>query len=244
MGKRTRVTKKALKHDALVETAARGTKVIEEHLNQILIGLAVVVVAAAAVFLVMRAQKNAAREASALLSVATESLASGMLAQASDQFTAIAEQYPGTRAAGAATCYLGSIRFHEKDYDGAMQHFETYLERFRDPGTLRTMAFSGKASILEQRRDFAGAADVYTQLAGELTDEPAAAALHLLSAIRCYRAEQNWQAMKDAAQRVIRDYPDTPSTGDARVALAEASGVLALPPQGTVPAAPAPAATP
>jgi TolA-binding protein len=244
LGKRTRVTKKALKHDALVETAARGTRVIEEHLNQILIGVAVVVVAAAAVFFIMRAQKNAAREASALLSVATESLASGMLAQASDQFTAIVERYPGTRAAGAATCYLGSIRFHEKDYDGAMQYFDTYLSSSREPGTLRTMAYAGKASILEQRRDFAGAAAAYTQLADELADEPAAAALHLVNAIRCLRAEQDWQTMKDTAERVIRDYPDAPSTGDARVAFAEASGVLALPPRGTVPAAPAPATTP
>jgi outer membrane protein assembly factor BamD (BamD/ComL family) len=227
LGKRTRVTKKALKHDAFVDTAAKGTKFVEEHLNKIIIAVAVAVIAAGVVFMVMRSQKKAAGEASALLAVATESLTSGLLAQATDQFNGIIEAYPGTRAAGAATCHLGSIRFHEQDYDGALQFFEKYLSDYGDPGNLRVIALQGKAAILEQRRDFPGAATVYTTLADEAKGQPMSAALDLLSAIRCYRAAQNWQAMRDAAARIVQDYPDTPSAGDARIAYAEASAFLA-----------------
>jgi len=226
LGKRTRVTKKALKHDAFVDTTAKGTKFIEEHINRILIGAVVLVVAVGVVFLVVRGQRNAARQASALLSVATESLSSGLLAQASDQFTGLIEQYPGTRAAGAATCYLGTIRFHEKDFDGALQHFQTYLDRYRNPGNLRNLALTGKASILEHRREFAAAADAYLAIAADAGDQHATAALNLMNAVRCYRALQDWQSMKGTAERVVRDYPDTPSAGDARIALAEASGLL------------------
>lgn len=227
MGKRTRVTKKALKHDAFVDTAAKSTKFVEEHLNKILIGVAVALVAAGVVFMVMRGQKSAGREASALLAVATESLSSGLLAQASDQFNGIIESYPGTRSAGAATCYLGSIRFHEQDYDGALQYFEKYLSDYGDPGNLRVTALQGKAAILEQRRDFPGAAAVYVTLADEAKTEPLSAALNLVGAIRCYRASQDWQGMRDTAARIVQDYPDTPSAGDARVAFAEASAFLA-----------------
>lgn len=227
MGKRTRVTKKALKHDAFVDTTAKGTKFIEEHLNRILIGVAVVLVAAGVTFMVIRAQRNAAREASALLTVATESLSSGLLAQASDQFNGIIESYPGTRSAGAATCHLGSIRFHEQDYDGALQYFEQYLSDYGEPGNLRVIALQGKAAILEQRRDFPAAAVVFTTLADEAKDQPMSAALDLLAAIRCYRAAQDWQGMRDAAARIVQDYPDTPSAGDARIAFAEASAFLA-----------------
>jgi outer membrane protein assembly factor BamD (BamD/ComL family) len=227
LGKRTRVTKKALKHDAFVDTAAKGTKFIEQHLNKLLIGVAVAVVAAGIVFMVVRGQRNAGREASALLAVATESLSSGLLAQAADQFNGIIEDYPGTRSAGAATCHLGSIRFHEQDYDGALQYFEKYLSDYGQPGNLRVIALQGKAAILEQRRDFPGAAVVYTLLADEATGEPMSAALNMLAAIRCYRAAQNWQGMRDAAALIIQNYPDTPSVGDARIAFAEASAFLA-----------------
>lgn len=227
MGKRTRVTKKALKHDAFVDTAAKSTKFVEEHLNKMLIGVAVLVVAAGVVFMVIRGQRNASREASALLAVATQSLSSGLLAQASDQFSGIVDAYPGTRSAGAATCHLGSIRFHEQDYDGALQYFEQYLADYGQPGNLRVIALQGKAAVLEQRRDFPAAAAVYATLADEAKNEPMSAALDLLAAIRCYRAAQDWQGMRDAAARIVQDYPDTPSAGDARVAFAEASAFLA-----------------
>lgn len=227
MGKRTRVTKKALKHDAFVDTAAKSTKFIEENLNKLLIGVAVAIVAAGVVFMVVRGQKSAAKEASALLAVATESLSSGLLAQASDQFNGIIEEYPGTRSAGAAICHLGSIRFHEQDYDGALKYFEQYLSDYGEPGNLRVIALQGKAAILEQRRDFPAAAAVYTTLADEAKDEPMSAAFDLLASIRCYRAAQNWQGMRDTAARIVQDYPDTPSAGDARIAFAEASAFLA-----------------
>jgi outer membrane protein assembly factor BamD (BamD/ComL family) len=226
LGKRTRITKKALKHDAFVDTATKGTKFVEQHMNKLLIAAAVAIVAAGVVLMVIRGQKSAGREASALLAVATESLSSGLLAQAADQFNGIIDEYPGTRSAGAATCHLGSIRFHEQDYDGALQYFEKYLSDYGDPGNLRVIALEGKASILEQRRDFPGAAAVYTTLADEAKDQPMSAALDLLGAIRCYRAAQNWQGMRDAAARIVQDYPDTPSAGDARIAFAEASAFL------------------
>jgi len=225
LGKRTRVTKKGLKHDAFVETTAKGTKFIEEHLSKLLIGAAAVLVAVVVVFFVVRGQKAANREAQGLLAVATESLNQGLMAQASDQYRGVIEAYPGTRSAGAATCYLGSILFHQKQYDEALAQFDAYLNDYGSPGNLRVIALEGKAAVFEQRRDFQAASTLYEQLATERKAEPAAAARSLMAAARCQRAAQNWEAVKSLAGRVVADYPDTPSAGDARVALAEASAL-------------------
>ncbi len=116
MGKRTRITKKGLKHDALLETTAKGTKFIEDHLNKVLIGFAALVVVAVVVVLVVRGQKATELAASADLMTASQSASSGLLAQASQEYQSVIDTYPGTRSAGAATCYLGTLLFLQQQY--------------------------------------------------------------------------------------------------------------------------------
>jgi outer membrane protein assembly factor BamD (BamD/ComL family) len=226
LGKRKRITKRGLKHDALLETTAKGTRFIEDHLNKVIIGVAVLVVVAAVVVMVIRGQRSTELAASADLMTASQSASAGLLAQASQEYQAVIDTYPGTRSAGAATCYLGTILYQQGQYDPALENFQAYLDTYGKKGNLGKVALEGKASVLEQRRDFAGAAEIYKELAAHSHGLDATEARYLADAMRCYRSENDWQAVKDTATRIVEHHPDTPSAGDARISLAEANAHL------------------
>lgn len=222
LGTRKRMSKKGLKHDALLETTAKGTKFIEQHLNKVLIGAAAVVVVVLVIAMVIRGQNAAELAANAQLMAASQSAGSGLIAQAAQQYEELIATYPGTRSAGAATCYMGTIRFLQQDYDGALSNFEEYLDRYGPSGNLGKIALEGKASVLEQRRDYAGAADIYRDLAQEAGDLESTVARYLADAMRCYRSANDWDAVAAIANEIINGYPGTPGEAEARLRLAEA----------------------
>ncbi len=226
LGKRTRITKRGLKHDALLETTAKGTKFIEDHLNKVLIAVATLAVIAVVVVMVVRGQRATELAASADLMTASQSASSGLLAQASQEYQAVIDAYPGTRSAGAATCYLGTILFQQQQYGPALENFQTYLDNYGKKGTLGKVALEGKASVLEQRRDFPAAAEIYKELAAQSRDLESTAARYLADALRCYRSANDWQAVRETATEIVDEHPDTPWAGDARTNLAEANVYL------------------
>ena len=222
MGKRTRITKKGLKHDALLETTAKGTKFIEDHLSKVIIAVAAVIVIGVIVVMVLRGQEATELAASADLMTASQSASSGLLSQASQEYQAVIDTYPGTRSAGAATCYLGTILYQQQQYDPALENFQSYLDSYGKKGTLGKVALEGKASVLEQRRDFPAAAEIYKQLALQSPDLESTVARYLADALRCYRSANDWQAVSETASEIVDEHPDTPWAGDARASLAEA----------------------
>lgn len=226
MGKRKRITKKGLKHDALLETTAKGTKFVEDHLNKVLIGVAAVIVVVVVVAMVIRGQNAAELAANAQLMAASQAAGSGLVAEAKQQYEEVIATYPGTRSAGAATCYLGTIHFLQKDYESALTSFNEYLDRYGRSGNLGTVALEGKASVLEQRRDYAGAADLYRELATAAGKLEATAARYLTDAMRCYRSANDWESVIAIANEIINGYPDTPGEAEARLSLAEAEAFL------------------
>ncbi len=222
MGKRKRITKKELKHDALLESASKTSRFVEEHLNVLLVVLAVIVVAIVAWSFVNKSRKATELEAGAALTSATQSLASGLYDQAADQYQTVLDEYPGTRSAGSALCHIGQIRFQQGRFDDALAAFEEYLDRYGDSGILGTAALEGRAAVHEQQRDFIAAGDGYAALAERASDNPTAYARYMMAAVRAYRSEPDWEKAHDAAQRVLDNAPDSPLADQARMAAAEA----------------------
>jgi outer membrane protein assembly factor BamD (BamD/ComL family) len=228
VGTRTRITKKSLKHDALLETTAKSTRFVEQHLNKLLVGVAAVAVVVVVVAMVMRGQKSSEMSASAELVTAAQAAGAGLVAQATQQYQAIIDTYPGTRSSGAAECYLGTIYFQQGEYDLALQNFQDYLDHFGTKGNLGRLALEGKASVLEQKRDFPAAAAIYIQLAHQSSAADMTAGRYLSDAMRCYRSEGDWQAVRTTATEIIDKYPDTPWDTEARTMLAEADTFLGM----------------
>jgi len=226
VGKRKRITRRGLKHDALLETAAKSTKFVEHHLHMLAIGAIVVVVAFVAVGLVMRSRRATEAAASGELATASQALNAGMNADAAARYQSIIETYPGSRAAGAATCYLGTIRFSEGRFDDALELFQTHVDRWGTRGTLGVLALEGKAAVLEQRRDFPGAAGVYAELADQAPEGSRARARYLASQLRAYRSVDDWLSVQTLARLILDETPNAPEAADARVALGEADARL------------------
>jgi len=222
VGKRTRITKKQLKHDALLETTASATKFIDAHLNKLLIGVLALVVIIVVVMMVMRSQRATETVAAGELATATQTMNAGMYAQAADQLQGILDRYSGTRSAAAAICYLGAIAFQQGQYDEAMGHFESYLAHHRGNHNLDVTALEGKAAVLEQRRDFPGSAAVYEELATDAPKDTGARGRYLTAAVRNYRSAADWNAVIRVAQTIIDENPGTPWESQARMNLAEA----------------------
>ncbi len=222
MGTRKRITKKELKHDALLESASKTSRFVEDHLNKILIGLAIAVVIVVAWNFVNRSRKATEFEAGAALTTATQTLAAGLYDEAADQYQMVLDEYPGTRSAGSALCHIGQIRYHQGRYDEALQAFEDYLSRYGNSGILGTAALEGRAAVLEQQRDFLAAGNGYAELAERASDNPTAYARYMLAAARAYRSQPDWERARNAAQQVIDKAPDTPYADEARMDVAEA----------------------
>ncbi len=222
MGKRTRITKKQLKHDAFIETTSTATKFIEDHANKVLIGVLAVVVVIVVIMMIGRSRRATETVAAGELATATQTMNAGMHAQAADQLQGIIDRYAGTRSAAAATCYLGAIDFQMGLYDEALVHFEDYLSRHTGNHNLDRTALEGKASVLEQHRDFTGAATVYEDLADDASRESGSRARYFTAAVRNYRSANDWDAVARVAQTLIDENPDTPWESEARMVLAEA----------------------
>lgn len=221
MGKRKRISKRELKHDPLLDSASKVTRLVEHHLPKVLIGLVGVVVVILVSMMVVRTRRATELDASAALTSATQALNSGLIEQAATQMSEVVADYPGTRSAGAATCYLGTIAYEQGRLDEAFERFEEYLSRYGGSGNLRQVALEGKASVHEQHREFAEAAQVYRDLARDARELPAAFSRFMVSALRCYRSASDWENAKLAATEIIQADPQSNFASEARVALAE-----------------------
>jgi outer membrane protein assembly factor BamD (BamD/ComL family) len=222
LGKRKRISRKQLKHDPLLDSASKVTRLVERHLPKFLIGVVAVVAAILVSMMVVRARRATELDAGAALTSATQALNSGLIEQAETQMNEVIADYPGTRSAGAATCYLGTIAYQQGRYDDALARFEEYLSRYGGSGNLRQVALEGKASIHEQLREFDLAAQSYRALARDARAVPAAFSRFMLNALRCYRSAADWENTKLAATEIIEADPESQFAGEARVALAEA----------------------
>jgi outer membrane protein assembly factor BamD (BamD/ComL family) len=222
LSKRKRISRKELKHDPLLDSASKVTKLVEQHLPKFLLGVVAVVVVIVVAMMVTRARRETELDASAALTSATQALNSGLIEQAETEMREVIAAYPGTRSAGAATCYLGTIAYQQGRLDEALDHFEDYLSRFGGSGNLRQVALEGKASVLEQHREFAQAAEVYAELARGVRELPDAFSRFMLAAMRCYRSASDWENTKLAATQIIDADPESRFAPQARVALAEA----------------------
>jgi tetratricopeptide (TPR) repeat protein len=227
LGRRKRISKKGLKHDALLETTAKSTRFIEENLNKVLMGVAALVVVVVIAGVVIRGQRTTELQARADLMKASQSASAGMLAQAAQEYQAVIDLYPGTRSAGAATCYLGTILFQQEQYDAALNNFQAYLDAYGNKGNLGKVALEGKASVLEQRRDFEAAADIYRELALVSSKLRTTSARYLADAMRCYRSANDWEAVRRTATEILDKHGDTQWAGNARESLAEADAFVA-----------------
>lgn len=169
MPTRTRHVKKNIKEDQLVTAAVRFSRWAQEHFTQVIVGVAVLVVAVVVVVFMASGRQGSAREAQRLIGGAMTLMQQGDYAAAQTTFQQVYQRFGGEQGAAArffeAECELRQGRFYE-----GLAAFDRYLQHADAYPVFRESAMSGKALCHEGLGDFGLAAETLVGLL-EILDE-------------------------------------------------------------------------
>jgi tetratricopeptide (TPR) repeat protein len=171
MASKKRVKKRRIKEDQLVTFTVKASQFIQQYFTHVVIGLAVLVVAVGAILVSGHLRRNAARESEREFALAMSQYNLRDLPTAETSFRQIADKY-GSHANGELSRYfLGKTLLAEGKYDDALKAFDRYLSKSAKDAPFRAAASIGKASCMEELRNFAPAAEVLEQLSQTLDEK-------------------------------------------------------------------------
>jgi TolA-binding protein len=228
-----RFSRKEIKHDKFVEEMETAYAVARRHAPAVvwsIVGV-LVLIAAIAAFLLWRSRQESAaqaRLAEAIEIVEAPVAAPGetapaagtyaseqdKVAKAEPVFKEVVTEYGSSDAADVANLYLARMEIARGDAAGARAKLEAFIDEH--PGHL--LAQAARVSLVDLRLAAGEAAQVASELEKEVaaTDGalPQDVALALLA--RAYEAAKQPEKARDAWQRIVNEYPDSPYTLEAQ----------------------------
>ena len=205
---RKHITKREIKEDALVTAYFRVRKFIQKYSRHLNIGLlAVLIIVVVAVFM-FRSKRNAEFTATERLGVAEQSYDASNYLTLVDELTQIVNAYPGTRAAGEASFYIGNTYFMIEDYVNAQKYYQLYMDDYSDNDLFSVSAMAGVATCYEVQNRFIEAAQLYEK-AGKRYSRLFHAPFYLKDAARCYGLAGESEKAKMTYRMIIDQYPES-----------------------------------
>lgn len=228
-----RFSRKEIKHDKFVEEMQTAYAVARRNAPAVVwaVGGALVLIAViAGVTLWRTRQENAAQKrlAEAIRIVEAPVAAPGETAPAPDTYASeqekiakaepilreIIDQRGSTDAADVASLYLARIELGRGDAASARKRLEEFVDEHPD----HLLAQAARVSLIDLRLAAGEAQQVIGELETDVasSDEglPQDVALALLA--RAYEAAKQPQKARDAYQRIVNEYPDSPYTLEAQ----------------------------
>jgi outer membrane protein assembly factor BamD (BamD/ComL family) len=215
-----RITKKEMKQDQFVTYSLKVSEWIQKHLNQVLMGAGGVILVAVIMFFIFSSQTKRERKASELLGRANLELQAGNIGQAVTDLQTVVNKYGGTKSAGKASFFLASAYFYAKDYVQAQSMFEKYLKKYKENVLLAASAQAGIADCHMQRENFIQAGEDFLK-AASLTPQSFLAPQYLIKAAFAYLKADQKDKAREALNKLIKEYPDSPEVHRAKIQLAE-----------------------
>ncbi len=117
----------------------------------------------------------------------------------------IVDRYGSTPAGNTARFYAGNAYFELKEYDLALEQFESFSAK---NDFLGASATAGRAAIHELQGDFSLAADLFRR-AADMDENPVRAPYYLRSAARGYLESGDLDAAENVIKEAKEDYPET-----------------------------------
>ncbi|UCD16866.1 MAG: tetratricopeptide repeat protein, partial [Candidatus Zixiibacteriota bacterium] len=184
MRAKVKITKQQIKEDKFTTFVLRAKDRIVENWQVVSIAAAAAIIIIAGFVYYVNTQSS--REATALnrLTRATAELQRRNYEAAITEFQAVADSYGGD-AAGRAQFYLGNAYYGSKDYDEAIAAFQKYVDKYHLDKLSTSSAMAGIAASLENKQEFATAAERYREAVDYYPDSPSAPDYYL-GAVRCY----------------------------------------------------------
>lgn len=218
-----RITKKEMKQDKFVTYSLKVSEWIQKHLNEVLMGVGVVILLGAIVFFVLSSQAKKERNAARLLGEASIELQAGNIEEAMANLQTVVNDYGGTKSAGQASFFLATAHYFIRDYDKAQSMFEKCLKDYNEDILLSTSAQAGIADCHMQRGNYILAAEDFVK-AASLDPDGFLAPQYLLQAAFAYlKADQKGKA-REILDKLIEEYPDSREVHQAKEQLAETLG--------------------
>ena len=218
-----RLTKQELKEDAFVTWVYDTTDRVQRNWIPVAVAIGAVVVLALGAWAWSRANAKKEAEARTTLAEASTAYWSGnyvRTAQLADQVIADAG---GTRAAVDALRMKADALFWQGSFDSAATLYREVLGKEKGDSPVRLAVQQSLAFALESKKDFAGAAALYEEVAAQAPDRMNAADF-LMNAGRAWRGAGQRDKAKAAFEKVAGEYKETTFARDAEVALGELAG--------------------
>ena len=131
-----------------------------------------------------------------------------------DRLTAVAEAYPDEPEAGMALIQAGALLYNEGDYEGALERYTLFLDRYpKHP--LRDNSAWGALHCREALGELDAALEGYRAYTPEDLLYPRAR----LGAARVYEKRGEWSRAREIYESLLDDMPESPWANQAEIFL-------------------------
>jgi TolA-binding protein len=209
-----RVTRQQIKEDKLVTFAAKASDFYDRYSRNIIAGAGILVVLVVVVVFYVNSRAQVEKDATFELSMAKIEIGQGNLDAAESKLIHLIDTYGGTPSGGDATFFLGNVQLFQANWNGAIQSFQQYIDRFgRDP-MMTSAAVAGIGLAYENMGELDKAAEYYSKAAADYPHE-FNAPQYLMDAGRCYGLGGDSDRARETYNVVIELYEDSPLSGKA-----------------------------
>ncbi|HEY5627018.1 MAG TPA: tetratricopeptide repeat protein [Nitrospira sp.] len=198
---------------------------LQEYRRPLLVGLAVLVLAAGVVGGVFWVDRQASQKAQELEREAVRFLTAratadpknvdNLLKQAIAQYREIADKYPRTPTAPLALFHLGNVLVQAKDLPGAIEAYQRFMLLYADHAALTALVQQRLAYVYLEKGDRDRAAKAFTAIVdnpGALNKDQA-----LFELARLEEAQSRPEGALAHYQELIKTYPNSPYTSEATI---------------------------
>jgi outer membrane protein assembly factor BamD (BamD/ComL family) len=218
---KTRLNKKELKKDPLLDSVLKAQTFYEANKNNITYGIIAVIIAALLVIWVMALQDEEEQQAITLLGKAQVEYDNMNYTKARDFLNKLRETLEGTDAELQGTLLLANLDYNDENITEAKQLFSAFIDSYSGSEILLASAYAGVAACEEKENNFSAAAENYKK-ASTVSDGPQVEEYIYLAGINYINAGDTQQG-REVLQKLIDEYPDSPKAYDAKTKLILAS---------------------
>lgn len=201
---RKRITKKELKHDAMLEAIYKVETFMKSYSKQVMYGGAGLVALIVVSVMMLNSKREAEVKADSAVGIAQYKLLIGDFQDAEVRLEDVLRKYPGTKAAREGKFYLANAHYLLGNMEEAEKYYLEFLAESSNDPILESSANSGLAAIKEDTDDNLSAANFYMK-ASFISNGKTQSEAYMLSSIRNYYKSGEIERAQEMVDDMLAD---------------------------------------